>query len=246
MTDVINLYPKTSCMCWTCEKEYPVQQKGVKSNLAFKGCRTPQYFDCYNAVELKEEQQPRSEKGWVTLNPQAYTNKIGEGFYPAKNVKGCPEKGWLNADPRQYDTLRAERLVIDRPSTDGNVRLEDVYNEKYDGYGIGFRPYEAIGDGDITYYIDRSISDAFYKPVYSEPAKARTTLYQDPMGGMRPQYERTPLVNTQNPTVTTPTRYPYSLSWMQDSQSYREDLMSWQQRKHNESKWSARWARNTE
>jgi len=243
---MINLYPKTSCACWECKQQYPIQKKGVKSNLSVRGCQVPKYFDCYDRVELNTSQQPVQNsvkpKNWKTLNPQAYMEKIAEGFYNAPDkTAGCRNKGFLSNDPRQFDTLRDQKIPLDRPPADGNVHLVDVYNPKWNGYGSGFKGYEDINDGDITYYLDRSISDAFYHPVYSEPCKETTVLYRDPMGGCRTQHTRTPLINTANPTITTAERYPYCLSWLQDSQSQREDIISWQQRKHNESKWSARW-----
>jgi hypothetical protein len=61
------------------------------------------------------------------------------------------------------------------------------------------------------------------------------------MGAMKPEYNRNPIVNTYNPTVTTAKSYPYCLSYIQDSQSFREDIMALQQRKNNQEKWTARW-----
>jgi hypothetical protein len=127
---------------------------------------------------------------------------------------------------------------------DGDVRLKDLDNPRWDGYGQGSRPYSQLNDGQIVYYIDKSIAEPFYKPVFSEPAEQIAILYQDPMGSMKPEYNRRALLNTENPTVTTTTEYPYCLSSLQDSQSFREDLMALQQRKNNQSKWSARWTQN--
>lgn len=251
MTDTINLYPKTSCSTWACKKEYPIPQNSVKSNLSFMGCQTPDYFGCYSTVEIKTNQQPQNEYGWNTLNPDAYNSKIDPSFhYPRSggraDIKSCSEKGWVSENPKQFDVLRYQSIILDRPPTNGNVNLIDVYSDKYNNYGNlqtgGYSEYENIIDGDVTYYVDKSIKDAFYHPVFAEPAIASTILYQDPMSAMRPQYERKAVINTENPTTTTPKYYPYSLSFIQDSQSYREDLMALQQRKHNESKWSARWS----
>jgi hypothetical protein len=62
---------------------------------------------------------------------------------------------------------------------------------------------------------------------------------------MKPEMNRTPIVNTENPTVSTPESYPYCLSSIQDSQSFREDLIALQQRRHNQEKWSARWSNSS-
>lgn len=243
MSDIINLYPKSSCSTWECKGSYPIPSQGVKSNLSVKGTEISPYFDCYDRVELSQQVQPTKDKGWYELNPQIYLDNVSKGFFNNPNsTDGCPEKGFLSYDPRQFSSPRAEWLTLDRPPPDGNVKLDEVYDKKYDRYGIGFNSYENIRDGDISYYIDKSIQGAFYNPVYAEPSKETTVLYQDPMGGMRPQYNRQALINTENPTVTTPKSYPYSLSFIQDTQSFREDIIALQQRKHNESKWSARWA----
>ena len=61
------------------------------------------------------------------------------------------------------------------------------------------------------------------------------------MSSMKPEYNRIPLINTENPTTTDRKSFPYGLSYLQDTQSFREDLMSYQQRKNNQEKWSARW-----
>jgi hypothetical protein len=195
-------------------------------------------------VELKREIQPRDDTGIYDLNPQAYKNKLAKGFDAVKcpcPIESCPPVVYLSHDPRQFDAVRADYMPLDTIPIDGDVRLRNVYNDKYDGYGIGFTPYEQIRDGQIVYYVDKSIQDPFYKPVYSEPAEESTVLFKDPMGAMKPEYNRYPLINTANPTVTTAKNYPYCLSYLQDTQSYREDLMALQQRRHNQEKWSARW-----
>lgn len=245
MADSVYLYPKSSCPCETCLPSYPIPN-GPKSNLSIRGCEPSPYFDCYDRVEMKREIQPRDVAGIHDVNPQAYTNKLAEGFDAIKCssgnpiATGCPQPVYLSRDPRQYDSVRAEYIPLDTIPINGDVRLKDIYALS-DRYGIGFTPYNQIGDGQIVYYIDNSIANAFYKPVFSEPAEESTVLFRDPMGAMKPEYNRIPLINTSNPTVTTTKKYPYCLSFTQDTQSFREDIMALQQRKNNQEKWSARW-----
>ena len=247
MTDTVYIYPKSSCPCETCLSSYPIPDQGPKSNLSVRGCQASPYFDCYNRVELRKDIQPQDYKGIYDLNPQAYTNKLATGFDAVKCenncpvAPSCPQPIYLSRDPRQFDAVRAEYMPLDTIPIDGNVKLRNVYTTP-DNYGIGFTPYEQIGDGQIVYYIDKSIENAFYKPVFSEPAEETYNLFQDPMSSMKPEYNRTALMNTANPTVTTAKFYPYCLSYIQDSQSHREDIMALQQRKNNQEKWSARWA----
>lgn len=247
-TDKILLYPKSSCPCETCLPSYPIPKSGPKSNLSVRGCNYSPYFDCYNRVEIKKEIQPTDKEGWRDLNPQVYTDKVASGFNAVKCqtncpvAPSCPSTVFLSRDPRQFDSPRADYIPLDTVPIDGNVKLKDIYDKKFENYGVGFTPYEEIKDGQILYYIDSSIENAFYKPVYSEPAEETMNLFKDPMGAMKPEYNRTALVNNINPTVAFPTSYPYCLSYLQDTQSFREDIMALQQRKNNQEKWSARWA----
>ena len=57
-----------------------------------------------------------------------------------------------------------------------------------------YKDYRDINAGQITYYIDKSIEDAFYKPIYENNAFDTGYLYKDPMGGIKPQYERNPVI----------------------------------------------------
>lgn len=242
MADIVYLYPKSSCPIENCLGSYPAP-KGPRTNLSTNGCDASPYFDCYNRLELKREIQPQEKQGMYELNPQAYTNKIAEGFDKVGcPIQGCPTPSYISMDPRQFDSPRADYITLDRPPIDGDVRLKNVYDKQYDDYGIGFTPYEQIRDGQIVYYVDRSIEDAFYKPVWSEPAQESAQLFVDPMTSFKPEYNRRALVNVDNPTTTTPKSYPYCLSFIQDRVSHSEDLMALQQRKNNQSKWSARWS----
>jgi hypothetical protein len=234
--DNVLLYPKTSCT--ECRKEYkipPQRQSDV--------CDVSPYFDCYSKVEIKSQVFPWQNKQMYALNPQVYTDKLAEGFdkVACKTAPTCPEPSYISLDPRLYDSARATYLPLDRPPMSGQVRLKDIYNKKYTDYGIKENQYGKINDGQITYYIDESIAPAFFEPVWAEPAQATLNLYKDPMGAMKPEHNRQMLVNNINPTVQTPISYPYCLSYIQDSQTQREDLMAYQQRKHNQEKWSARW-----
>ena len=247
MNDIIYLYPKSSCPCDTCLSSYSAPKSGIKSNFSIRGYKPSPYFDCYNRVEIQKEIQPTDKSGIRQINPQVYTDKLAQGFDAVKCpsgcpvAPGCPQPIYLSRDPRQFDSMRADYIPLDTIPIDGDVRLKNIYSLS-DDYGKGSMPYEKIGDGQIMYYIDKSIEDAFYKPVFSEQAEESAVLFQDPMGAMKPEYNRNALINTANPTITTTKKYPYCLSYIQDSQSFREDIMSLQQRKYNQEKWSARWA----
>lgn len=240
MSDKVNLYPKSSCP--ECKKEYPATQ-GIKSNLAVQGCSPSPYFDCYDRVSLQDSIQPNPNTGLILMN-NYYNTKLAP-FFDAIDPKcrSCnqpsTEPNWISLDPRLYDATRAEYLPLDRPPIDGDVKLKNIPNIR--GYKTGFSSYENLTDGQIGYYIDKSIAPAFFTPVYGEPAIMSSVLYRDPMSSMKPEYNRTPILNTQNPITECRDNYPYCLSFLQDTQSQREDIMALQQRKNNQSKWSARW-----
>ena len=242
--DTITLYPQSSCPCDDAiQRKYPMGE-GFKSNLSVPACNIPQYFDLFNTANFGNAVQPQSEKiVFNNLNPDVYYSKLTKNYIPIKSVcnSGCEDITYINEDPRLKDAPRSIQTTLDRPPITGDVRLKDIYDDKYNAYRLGYIPYKDIVDGQINYYVDNSIKDALYKPVFSEEANVQKVLYKDPMGAMKPEYTRQPLINTLNPTTYNRQNFPYGLSYMQDTQSHREDIMSYQQRKNNQQKWSARW-----
>lgn len=241
--DNIHLYPKTSCDCGDCKKQYTIS-KGIETNLSVRDCKVSKYFDCYNTVEYGTKLFPKNKNGIYEINPQVYNEKLDPSFHKliCNNNQTCPSETYVSADPRQFNSIRATTMRLDRPPINGNVQLSDINKRKWNGYGQGFTPYKYINDGQIVYYWDKSIEDPFFEPVFSTPAKEQAILYRDPMGSMKPEYNRIPLVNTQNPAVTTANYYPDCLSSIQDSQSHREDLMALQMRRRLQEEWMPRWS----
>lgn len=248
--DIVHLYPKTSCPCGSCKGKYEAPT-GIETNLSVRGCEVSPYYNCYNTVEFRRKVFPQNKKGITELNPQLYTDKADRTFnkiackadtnslYPA----ACDGKTtYSSPDPRTYDAVRAQYLRFDSPPMNGDVRLKNINKKEWNGYGQGFTPYQNIKDGQITYYWDKSIEDPFFEPVFGTPALEQAVMYKDPMGAMKPTYTRKPLVNTDNPAVTTAESYPDCLSFVQDSQTHREDLMSLQMRKRNQQRWMPRWS----
>ena len=241
MADIVYIYPKTFCSNNNCDKEYSIQ-KGNPTNLSVSNGEVPSFFNCYSKVELNKRISPVKEdiNNIYLLNPNQYNNKIAVGFDKV-DCKTNSTPTYISTDPRLYNSARAEYLHLDRPPIDGNIKLKDIYNKNLNHYSLSSKPYTEIDDGQISYYIDDSIANAFHKPVYSEQSTQITNLYQDPMGSIKPEYNREALINTENPTTTLRKDFPEHLSFIQDTQSFREDLTALQQRKNNQTKWSARW-----
>lgn len=246
MADIVYLYPKTSCIC---ENDVKCRKpNGPRSNMSIRGCHFDKCLDLHNRVYIGTRSEPEEKKGWVELNSQVYTSKFDPSFgkVPCKLTQGCNRPAYISQDPRLYSVTLSEYLPLDRPPINGNVKLKNVYSETWDGYGCGYLPYERIRDGQIEYYVDRSIEDAYFNPLYAAPSKAVGVLYKDPMDALKPEYTRMPLTNTENPTTYCRKKNMYGLSFMDDTQSTREDLMSYQMRKRLQERWETRWSQNSE
>jgi hypothetical protein len=113
-------------------------------------------------------------------------------------------------------------------------RLNEIYT--YPGANLfAAKTYptlqSAVG-GNIYYNVgERNIKEFFSAPVFMNKAEIIAKPYTDPMGSFRPQYER---IQKENNNLG-------QLTWIQDSNEWREDLMARQQRKRNESEYEPRW-----
>jgi hypothetical protein len=134
------------------------------------------------------------------------------------------EGSFVSMNPKTMDPIRNIRTKLDRPSTTGSVPLCRVYDSPHlDNY----TPHN-VNNGQITYFIDRSIKDAFYDPVYQIPYQTYRYAYTDPMGSEKPHYA---LVH-RNADVFQYTR----LSSMNDASFHRENLTASQQAKFNQTR----------
>jgi hypothetical protein len=189
--------------------------------------------------------QPDYQSGDVWLNPDAWGNITAVNEFHKiecpNNTSQC-RTVYASTDPRLLDPLLAQNLTLDRPPLDSTVALKDVYTDPtLEEYGkTYYKTYSDINAGQILYYVDKSIADPFFSPIFAIPAETRGGVFKDPMGGMKPQYDRTPLAH-QNP-VNTKTNNYNGLSWIDESNEHREDLMSRQMWRRNQESWSARWA----
>lgn len=131
---------------------------------------------------------------------------------------------YVSVNPKTLDAPRAIRTRFDRPSTMGSMPECERYTAPYlDNY----KQYN-VNNGQITYYIDNSIKDAFYKPIYDIPFKSMAYAYTDPMTSEKPHYV---LINSNKDV------YDYScLSSLNDSSFHRENLIASQQAKYNQTR----------
>ena len=250
-------YPQSSCNCYQCDKNDYTPSQGLPTNFSVEGCQVPKSFDCFDRKTLKQGIQPESGYGTYTVGPcgdtevkpdkYTFLNEVGvqpsADFFSVDCPKecACPGTTYVSNDPRLLDPIRNSMLKLDRPPNTGDMALNNVYCDKLKGYGKGYRTYSDVNAGQIHYYIDESIADALYKPVYDIPAKVTTVLYQDPMGNMKPQYNRH---WNDGDGIKHPPKHGETfgcLSFIDDTSHHREDIIARQQQKNNQQKWSARW-----
>jgi ribosomal protein S27E len=243
MTDIIYDYPQSSCKCYNCSEDIQHSpSNGIPTNLSVRNCNVSSYYDCHFRKQFGNNIQPNPKTGFKLLNPQAMLEKYSPEFQKMKcrDDKNCSTV-YASNDPRLIDIPRSQVMPLNLPPIDGSVPLIDVNTSSVlNNYGQGYRTYSDINAGQITYYVDKSIEDPFFKPNFVTSAEMSSAIYKDPMGGMKPQYERFPL-KCNNPINTDNTQHDYCLSWMDDTTSHREDIMARQMRKRNEQRWEPRW-----
>ena len=253
MTDLnqISNYPKSSCTCYRCDScdkdkfEFP---NGTPTNMSIRACQYSPYYDCHSTRAFKVQEEPTKKHGVYFLNPAIIENDKFAKNFKSINVKSCPRTAcngttYLNSDARLYNAAGPSFLQLDRPPYDSSVKLSTLPEDKsLDYYGQNYKSYSDINAGHILYYISRDREDAFYEPLFSSDSTTIGVMYKDPMGSMKPQYDRIPK-DDYNPIRDNPCDVSgkFNLSWMKDSQFHREDLISKQMRKRNEQRFAPRW-----
>ena len=244
MPNVIYDYPKSSCDCYKCtDVSYLSETKGTPSNMPTVNCKTPDMFNCYNSKPFRYNIEPTNQDGYVNLNPDVMISQYARDFQRIENSTNWPKVQFVSKDPRLISASHSGQvLTLDRPPIETQPDLDTISTDKtLNKYGQDYRTYSDVNAGQISYYIDKSIEDPFFLPVFATSAKSFGTLYQDPMGAMKPIYDRKPLTCT-NHLNTTRNNYSGGLSWIEDSQEFREDIISKQMARRNQERWEPRWA----
>lgn len=209
----------------------------MTTNMSIRNGNIPKEFDFVDKLQFRKRNEPRKQNAISILNPEALNNKYANDFYPIDS-----RSRWGSRDPKLFSASHEQVLTFDRPPIDGTIPLEKIYTDtSLDGYGKNYRTYSDISAGHITYYIDKSIEDPFFEPLYTNKILSSGELYKDPMGGIKPQYERRVLIQN-DPINMDRTSYNGCLSWIEDTQEHREDLLSKQMSKYNQQRWEPRWS----
>lgn len=250
MTGVIHNYPKSSCTCWECgSKKFPTPT-GPPTNMSVRGCHFSEYYDCNPKRVFQIKQVPGEQTGRTILNPKVVSNNKFDPTFREINATDCPGSAcagttYLNSDPRLYNQ-GGTWLQLDRPPLTSATKLSTLTTDKsLDGYGQCYTSYADIDAGQCVYYISKNREDAFYEPIFNGKATSVGTMYKDPMGGMKPQYDRIP--NEQyNPILSNDACGDTEdcSFFLRDTQSHRADIMARQMRKRNEQRYAPRWTNN--
>ena len=239
-----NFTSLSSCTCYECNKNkyaFGIQRP--------KNCNFSPYFECKNRLTFKMQEEPVNKTGFEFLNPLATTKSYAKDFVRVPCADGSLGKDcshvYYSSDPRLISLgHNGQVLPLDRPPIDEFVKLSEVYTDpRLNYYGQVYGNYSDINAGQITYYIDKSIEDTLFKPLFVNDSVVDGEIYKDPMGSTYPEYKRIPL-KQQNVLKTRNRDYEHGLSWLEDSIETREDLMNLQMRQQDRRRYEPRWTGN--
>lgn len=141
-----------------------------------------------------------------------------------------PNGKYTSLDPRLYDSPRSQRLELNRPPLVSLQTQPQESLQNIQGNHVGFyKDYESIRGGNIKYYSDLLFSAPFGVINFSIPSYTVPLIMTDPMGSIKPYYERIP-INNQNTSL-------YDYSFVRDTSGFREDIMATQRQRGLRSGW---------
>ena len=251
MNDLIQDYPKSSCNCYNCDQKfYDISEKGKPTNMSVRNCNFSKYYDCVDRKLFKNQIEPNNKHGYKFINPEGISQQYDKRFIGV-DPKITSSYDQVVYIPKENDarifssTHGGEVMALDRPPISSNIREKTIYTDPtFKEYGKFYGDYNDIKAGQILYYLDESISNTLYKPIFTNSANVDGILYKDPMGSMKPQYNRTP-IKIPNLLETKNDNNHGELTWMRDSLETREDLIASQMNRNNQRKYSSRWSGNT-
>jgi len=153
---------------------------------------------------------------------------------PCKSNNSSEPFGFVyENDGRVTDNRRWLRTILNTPAQVGfDGTMNDVCKLNNKKYGGIYDNYSDIQNGQITYYVDSSIAQPFFEPIYILPSLVEKNIFVDPMGSRKPEYKKIPVASTFNDLKID--------RESQDQIFYRENLMASQQGLHNRSSWTNR------
>ena len=164
----------------------------------------------------------------------SFLNKLGltpmTDYHITKDEEG-KQTYFYGFDSRMVDA-RGMRMSLDKPAMVGAVDMDDVYKIDNSGYGGVYQTYGDINNGNIAYYVDQSVSQPFFDPVYTLSSTVNKTVIMDPMTNPKPEYSK---------MVDSTLRSVVDDQYARDQLTFREELMTRQQNLYNRTSWTNRW-----
>ncbi len=252
-------YPESSCPCTYCPNPYPFFQKDLpptqvaQTNLSVEDCHiNPRLNNCTDYQVFDADREPvlgEKKPRHIKVLNKDFGLKLATDFVKKEcfdHPQECPRVNpmkvacdgsiWVSNDPRIRNPAINQLVPLDRPPYTGDVKLRNVYNEDLRGYGQNYKTYRDIHAGQIQYYLDPDLSEPYFEPNFAIRSDITKSVFQDPMGALKPQYDRVPIAyNNYNIS---------DYSFDRDQMGFREDLMSKQMRVMDQQEWKYRWGKN--
>jgi hypothetical protein len=240
----------SSCPLEQCQpkQKYNWESSTAKPcGLAFPNCNKSFNLEYCDVNQIyKQDIQPKNDRDFtIPLNSIGPVLEKCQYIPISSNLSEQCKVSFLGTNPLLTEAVRAQKLLLDRPHYTsqvqvGDVKTDEIYSSKFAKYGKGYTDYKDINAGNVMYWLSNTSTEAYASPVYVEPAVVNHSLFVDPMGVVKPEYNRLPLK-----------AYGWDKccgqecdSFTHDSLGFREDITSSQQRKRNQSDYSYRYGRH--
>lgn len=164
-------------------------------------------------------QQSLDHSDYTTLNQNQLT--FAKDFFP--NEDGT----FTSLDPRLIDVMRGYRMNLNVPVFDSTFHDKERRTDKL--IPESYPSYKDIKGGQVFYYSDKYLQQPYFSPNFQLRSNVCPTIFEDPMGSLKPQYQRIPITNSA---------YISDYTSDQDQISFREDIMARQMRSMNQRNYS--------
>jgi len=151
------------------------------------------------------------------------------GRYDPQLIRDSGPKGRLAEMP-----TRSEWSARATPyEAQGTIDYDRIFDPRFTGYGDPYRSYLDVDKGNISYYYGDV--DAYRHPNFISRSKVDFIEDREPMGKIRPMYRREKPMCLNEAIEQAETRF------MNDTTTFREDLMGSQMAKRNSEMWQMRY-----
>lgn len=215
---------------------------------------TDEFFEQPNAKVFLQNVQPNIYSYSVDTTPInslasgiSYTPQIPPKFRDQvySRTEGAKYPIYTRIDPQLIRNDGVPARIMEQPlrgdwsaeysswnAPAGSINYEDIYDPRFTSYGDPYRSYSDVNLGNVQYYY--SDIDSYRKPNFIGRSKVDYIEFTDPMGKVKPYYERSASLNDARPFVEN--------QFMSDQIYFRENLMESQMRPANARAWQQRYA----